>query len=235
MKNVMVKQLALSILLFLSFYLSSCSPAKTEVIFRPELMYRSPQLDFSKVQAVAVMPVNCYSNEVAELSGLVNDGIPAELKRSQAAWNIISSDDVLRKVNDAGLGRGYQNYIADLNTYATVAGMTPNFTSETQTFFEQLKTAMNFEAILFTSYGYAEKTVMEHSTVSAILGGPSQVAVLKKELSVTVVLYELRTRRSWWVAKLSLETGINSTNAELAKKVIEGTANNFGKGDLRQL
>jgi len=234
MKKVIATILFASVLLPILILVSSCSSASTDVIFKPEMNYRSPALDFSKVQAAAIMPVNCYTNEVTELSGLINDGLPAELKRVQTAWKIISYDDVLRKLNDAGLGRGYQNYIADLNTYSTVAGMTPNFTSETQNFFDQLKKEMNFEAILFTSYGFSEKTVMETSFVGAMFGSPNQ-PVIKKVLSVSVVLYDLSSKRTWWVAKLSLQSNMDMPNAELARKVIEGIANNFGKGDLRQL
>lgn len=236
MKKMITKFLFPFLLLISSLFIISCSAAaSTEVIFKPEMNYRSPALDFSKVQAAAIMPVNCYSNEVAELSGFINDGLPAELKRVQTAWKIYAFDEVLRKINDVGLGRGYQNYIADLNTYATVAGMTPNFTSETQTFFNQLKDEMKFEALLFTSYGFSEKTVMEKSTLSTLLGGSGVVAVQKKVLSVSVVLYELSSKRTWWVAKLTLESGMETNNAELSRKVIEGIANSFGKGDLRQL
>jgi len=234
MKKLRDTIFSLSVFSLLSMLLLSCGTSSTDVIFKPEMNYRSPQLDFTKVQAAAIMPVNCYSNEVTEITGLVNDGLPAELKRTQVAWKIISYDEVLRKVNDAGLGRGYQNYIADLNTYVTVAGMTPNFTSETKNFFDQLKKEMNFEAILFTSYGFSEVTVMETSIVGAMFGAPNQPTV-KKVLSVSVALYDLTSQRTWWVAKLSLRGSQSLTNAELARKVIEGIANNFGKGDLRQL
>lgn len=236
MKNNITKKVGVFILSLLSmFLLSSCGAANTDVIFKPEMNYRSPQLDFTKLTAIATMPVNCYSNEVTELTGLVNDGLPAELKSVQVGVKIISYDEVLRKLNDAGLGRGYQNYIADLNTYTSAAGMTPIFSSETQTFFDQLKMEMHFEAILFTSYGFDRGTVIEHSTLNKILGGTGEVAVMKKRLSVSVVLYDLTSHRTWWVAKLTLQADDDMPNAELAKKVIEGIGNNFGKGDLRQL
>lgn len=230
MKNASVKTLSVLVLVLLSMFLSACAAANNNVIFKPEINYRSPALDFTKVQAAAIMPVNCFTNEVTEMSALINDGLPAELKRTQSAWKIFSYDEVLRKLNEKGLGRGYQNYIADLNTYATVAGMTPNFTAETQTFFDQLKKEMNFEAILFTSYGFAEVTVQEYNF---LLGRnmPSQ----RKNLSVAVVLYDLTSRRTWWVAKLTLQGTESLSNAELARKVIEGITNYFGKGELRQL
>lgn len=235
MKNASVKTLSVLILALISMFLLSCAAPQNNVIFKPEINYRSPALDFTKVQAAAIMPVNCYSNEVVEMTGLVNDGLPAELKRVQTAWKIFSYDEVLRKVNDAGLGRGYQNYIADLNTFTTVAGMTPNFTAETKTFFDQLKKEMNFEAILFTSYGFDRGTVQEYSAVNKIFGGSGNVQVMKKSLGVTVVLYDLTSRRTWWIAKLTLTVDDSMTNAELARKVIEGITNYFGKGELRQL
>jgi len=152
LKGVLITLLALVPLL-----LSSCGSSSPEMILKPEILYRSPQLDFTQVQTVAVLPVNNYQNEVPEVSGLINDGLPTELRGAQKAWNVISYDEVLRKVNEKGLGRGYQNYIADLNTYVQVAGGTPNFTAETLNFFEQLKKEMNFQALLFTSYGYSEQ------------------------------------------------------------------------------
>jgi hypothetical protein len=235
MKKLRDTILSLSALSLLSLLLLSCSAASTEVIFKPEVNYRSPALDFTKVQAAAIMPVNCYTNEVVEFSSLINDGLPAELKRIQTAWKIYSYDEVLRKLNDAGLGRGYQNYIAYLNTFTSVAGMTPNFTAETQTFFNQLKKKMNFEAILFTSYGFDRGTVQESSFLNKMLGGSGVVDVMKKRLSVTVVLYDLASRRTWWIAKLTLTANDDMANTELARKVIEGISNYFGKGDLRQL
>ena len=236
MKKNSITTLWVLFLLFVTMLSFSCSASKNdETIFKPEVLYRSPNLDFTKVQGAAIMPVNCYSNEVAELTGLVNDGLPGELNRVQTAWKIYSPDEVLRKLNDAGLGRGYQNYIADLNTFTSVAGMTPNFTAETQTFFNQLAKEMNFQALLFTSYGFARGTVQEKSTLNAILGGSGVVNVMKKRLSVAVVLYDLASHRTWWIAKLTLTTDDNITNAELAHKVIEGITSYFGKGDLRQL
>jgi len=56
-----------------------------------------------------------------------------------------------------------------------------------------------------------------------------------KKLSVSVVLFDLKSQRTWWVAKLSLDGTTSIPNAQLAQKVIQGIANNFGKGDLRQL
>ena len=236
MKKVNVTILFSSILVFLSLFLLSCgSTSTTEKIFKPEISYRSPALDFSKVNAIAIMPVNSYSDEVPKITGLINDGLPAELKSVQTAWNVFGYDEVLRKVNDAQLGRGYQNYIADLNTFTSVAGMTPNFTAETQTFFNQLAKKMNFEAILFTSYGFSRGTVKEHSTWNKLLGGTGVINVMKKRLGVTVVLYDLTSHRTWWTAKLTLTVDDNMSNAELARKVIEGIVNNFGKGELRQL
>jgi hypothetical protein len=230
MKKVINSILFAFILLPLTLLVSSCgSSSGSDKIFTPEILYRSPDLDFTKVQALAIMPVNCYSDEVPEITGLVNDGLPEQLKSTQKAWKIYSYDEVLRKVNDAGLGRGYQNYIADLNTYVTVAGSTPNFTKETQTFFDQLKSDMNFQALLLTSYGFSEYTVQKKN----FLGG--MVQATEKTLSVSVMVYDLDSHRTWWVAKLSLKSSEDFSNAQLAQKVLEGIANNFGKGQLRQL
>ena len=130
-------------------------------------------------------------------------------------------------MNEKGLGRGYQNYIADLNTYVQAAGGTPNFTSETFKFFVDLKTEMNFEALLFTSYGFSEqagfKNVLDLNIPTTI-----------KRLSVTVVLYELSSRHAWWLARLSIQRN-DISNEEMVHSVTQGISQNFGKGTLKQL
>ena len=160
MKN-QLRRLVVSLpVLLLAFTLMSCASASTDSILKPEILFRSPALDFTKVAAVAVMPVNNYESEVPEISGAINDGLPIELKSAQKAWKVISYDEILRKMNEKGWGRGYQNYVADLNTYVQAAGGTPNFTAETFKFFEDLKNEMKFEALLFTSYCFSNKQVL---------------------------------------------------------------------------
>lgn len=84
MKKVSITILWALFLFFVTMLSLSCSASKNvETIFTPEVLYRSPNLDFTKVQAAAIMPVNCYSNEVVEMTGLVNDGLPAELNKVQ--------------------------------------------------------------------------------------------------------------------------------------------------------
>lgn len=209
----------------------SCATSNTDMILKPEILYRSPALDFTKVQAVAIMPVNNYESEVPEVSGAINDGLPIELKSAQRAWKVISYDEVLRKMNEKGLGRGYQNYVADLNTYVQAAGGTPNFTAETFKFFEDLRKEMNFEALLFTSYGYSEEVKMGEK----YLWGTVDLSSKTKKLSVTVVLYDLSSRRAWWLGRLSLQGGEKVSILDLVKSVVQGISQNFGKGTLRQL
>jgi len=213
--------------LLLAFTLISCATASTDSILKPEILFRSPALDFTKVVAVAIMPVNNYENEVPEISGAINDGLPIELKSAQKAWKVISYDEILRKMNEKGWGRGYQNYVADLNTYVQAAGGTPNFTAETFKFFEDLKNEMKFEALLFTSYGFSEQAGFKN-----ILG--LNIPTTIKRLSVTVVLYELSSRRAWWLARLSIQ-GNDINNEEMVRTVTQGISQNFGKGTLRQL
>ena len=177
------------------------------------------------------MPVNNYENEVPEVSGAINDGLPIELKTTQRAWKVISYDEILRKMNEKGLGRGYQNYVADLNTYVQAAGGTPNFTAETFKFFEDLRKEMNFEALLFTSYGYSEEVKMGEK----LLWGAVDLSSKTKKLSVTVVLYDLSSRRAWWLGRLSLQGGEKVSIPDLVKSVVQGISQNFGKGTLRQL
>jgi len=191
-------------------------------------MYRSPALDFTKVQAVAIFPVNNYGSEVPEVSGAINDGLAIELKGAQKAWQVIGYDEVLRKVNDKGLGRGYQNYVADLNTYVQAAGGTPNFTAETLTFFDQLKKELNFQALIFTSYSYSEE-----AGTKQVLG--LNIPTKGKKLSVTSILYEISSRRAWWVARMSVQGNEATPIPNLVRAATQGIAQNFGKGTLRQL
>lgn len=209
----------------------SCATSNTDMILKPEILYRSPALDFTKVEAVAVMPVNNYENEVTEVSGAINDGLPIELKSVQKAWKVISYDEILRKMNEKGMGRGYQNYVADLNTYVQAAGGTPNFTAETYKFFEELAKEMNFEALLFTSYGYSEEVKMGEK----YLWGTVDLSSKIKKLSVTTVLYDLSSRRAWWLGRLSLQGGEKVSIPDLVRSVVQGISQNFGKGTLRQL
>lgn len=236
MKKLFVTILFASVLLPLSMLFLSCSAATTyDKIFKPEVSYRSPELDFTKVTAMAILPVNCTSDEVPELTSAIDQGLAFELKRAQKAWQVFGTDDVLRTLNEKNLGRGYQNYIADLNTFASVAGHTPNFTLETKTFFNQLKKEMNIGAILFTSYGFSEIQETEYSFTNKLLGGSGNVLKTSYKLTVTVILYEISNARAWWVSRLTLKGSERFPIAELGRKVVEGIANNFGKGTLRQL
>jgi len=215
----------------LNFLVTSCATSGPNVIFKPETLYRSPSLDFTKINAVAIMPVNNYDNEVPEVSGAINDAFPIELKASQKAWNVISYDEVLRRVNEKGWGRGYQNYIADLNTYIQAAGGTPNFTSETYKFFDDLSKELNFQAIIFTSYSYTE----EIQPGEKLFYGAIDLSTKTKILSITTVLFDLSSRRAWWLARISVRGGEKVSIPELVGSAIQGIAQNFGKGTLRQL
>ncbi|MDH7605313.1 MAG: hypothetical protein QHH13_10460 [Melioribacter sp.] len=215
----------------LNFIVVSCATSGPNVIFKPETLYRSPALDFSKIQAVAIMPVNNYDNEVPEVSGAINDALPIELKASQKAWNVISHDEILRKVNEKGWGRGYQNYVADLNTYVQVAGGTPNFTSETYKFFDDMSKELNFQAIVFTSYSYIE----EIQPGEKLFYGAIDLSTKTKILSITTILFDLSSRRAWWLARISVKGGEKVLIPELVRSAIQGIAQNFGRGILRQL
>ncbi len=209
----------------------SCAASSTYMIIKPEILYRSPALDFTKVQAVVIMPVNSYESEVPEVSGAINDGLPIELKIAQQAWKVIAYDEVIRKMNEKGLGRGYQNYVADLNTFVQAAGGTPNFTAETYKFFEEMSNEMGFQAMIFTSYGYSEQV----QGGEKLLFGALDLSTKTKKLSVTTILYDLSSRRALWLGRLSLEGGDKVSILELVKSVVQGISQNFGKGTLRQL
>lgn len=237
MKKSILNKCIIPIITLIIF--STCSTSQktqTEIIFKPDFSYRSPNLDFTKVERAAILPINCSSNEIPEITNLINDNISRSLESAQKAWKFYSPTEILIKINEAGLGRGYQNYIADLNTFTTVAGMTPNFTAETHEFFEKLSNLMNFQALIFTNYIYSEKVVQEWDAVAALLSSKNPyVNKKKKVLTVWCVLYDLKSKRTWWTSKLSLEAYEEVSNSELTRKVIEGISNNFGKGDLRQL
>jgi len=227
MKGTRLRPAAVCALSLLSASLMACGASRSSEIFKPE-SYRSPQLDFTKVQAVAIMPVSAFTNEIPELTSLINDGLPAELRRSQTAWRVIDQGEVLRVVNDKDLGRGFQNYVADLNVYAGSTGTGANFTAETKAFFTALRRESNIQAILFVTYGFAEAQGVQ--TCLLIYTCP----VTTRTLRVNVALYELSSQRIWWMSTLT-HTGKGKSNTDLAAAVIRGIANDFGKGALRQL
>lgn len=215
-------------LLSLSLIVISCSASGRNEILKPQVLYRSPSLDFSKVKKCGVMPVNNIGSEIPEINELLTNGIFTELKLSQKAWEISSADEILREMNEAGLGRGYQNYIADLNTYANAAGATPVFTAETQKFFDDLKTKFGIEALLFTAYLYEEKQGYEDFLGYKI---SKQYGVLQ----VYTALYDITSKRTWWVAEMALQQSASDPKFQLVKGITQSFAQNFGKGTLRQL
>jgi hypothetical protein len=228
-KRYLTSVLGVSILSGILFVLSSCAmPHRLETGFTPQ-SYRSPQLNFAAVNAIGIMPVNPYTNPVPELESLINDGQAAELRRAQSAWQVLSFGDVLRAVNDLNIGRGYQNYLADLNTYASSAGVTPNFTAETKAFFQELQRGLNVEALLFSSYGFSE-VVVERNPNCRILCAPN-----RRSLRVNVSLYHIPTGRVWWTANLGLTGTDRTTPAEFSQAILRALAENFGQGALRQL
>lgn len=228
-----MKKILEKILLLLFFLiLTSCATTKTPTtIFKPNTMYRSPSLNFTKIYSIAIMPVNNEQDEIPEISSAINDGFPAELKSAQNAWKIFSSFEILKILNEKGWGRGYQNYIADLNTYDKVGGYTPNFTAETQSFFQDLANELGFQAIVFSSYSYNENIIPGEK----LLYGFVDLSIKKKELSITTILYDINSKRAWWIAKISVEGEGSVTSQELVKAAIQGIVQNFGKGSLRQL
>jgi hypothetical protein len=224
-RNIVLATLAGLALVCSSFLQSCASSSKTEGIEKPQLLFRSPNLDFTKVAAVGIMPVNSHEVEIPEITGMLSEELASDLKRAQSAWKVISSDEILRRVNELGLGRGYQNYVADLNTFVGAGGATPLFSAETQKFFEQLKKEMNVQALLFTSYGYSETT-----EIREFLGIKTPTTV--KVLRVHTTLYDLSSLRTWWMAMIVTR---GEENTKLVRDASLSFAQNFGKGTLRQL
>ena len=212
----------------LMIVLSACAASNLSEIAKPQELYRSPQLDFTKVEKCGVIPVNNYGTEVPEVTDLLANGLYNDLKQSQKAWEVVSAEDILRKINDLGIARGYQNYIADLNTFATAGGATPLFTSETQKFFEDLKKKMGIEALLFTSYNYNEQ-----ESFKDFLG--LKIKNTARIVTVYTAIYDISSKRTWWVARISMQQDVSEPIQNLVNSITLAFSQNFGKGTLRQL
>lgn len=211
---------------FFSVIYFGCS-GPSEILKAPEL-YRSPALDFTKVSKVAIMPINNYGNKLIGVANSFADGYYSNLKQSQNAWTVLHPQELLQKINQEGLGRGYQNYIADLNTFVSIGGATPLFTKETQNFFNTIMKDFDIQALLFSSYSYKERIVEK-----SLLG-----VILKKtylELTVYTALYNIPSKRVWWVARIKVSQDASDPINELVDKATRSFSENFGKGRLRQL
>lgn len=221
------------IILLIPFFLFSCATStKTVEIFKPQELYRSPALDFTKVSVCGIMPINNIGSEYPTITYSLGQNLYNDLKSMQKAWNIISDEDLLRDINEGGLGRGYQNYIADLNTFSTVGGATPLFTAETQEFFKELRAQYNIDALLFTSYNYYERqlTSDSQSIIFKMLEESTE-----RHIEVYTALYNIETKRVWWVCRQGLKSGTNIPMEELVASATKSIGQNFGKGTLRQL
>lgn len=229
-----MKNLLISAVIFITFifFVGCAASSKTVEIFKPQELYRSPALDFTKVSTCGIMPINSLGSEYPEITGILGQGLFKDLKALQKAWEVISDEDLLRKINDAGMGRGYQNYIADFNTFATVGGATPLFTAETQNFFEGLKDKYNIEALLFVSYKYSEQKILSSST-SIILQALEERT--ERRIEVYSALYDISSKRVWWVSRQGLKCDVKIPLNELVSHVSQSIGQNFGKGILRQL
>lgn len=227
----MKKRLIILIFFNISVFLllNDCTPTqKTTEIPKPNQLYRSPALDFTKIEKCGVLPVNNYGREVPEVSEMLANSLYNELKSSQKAWSVISADDILRQINESGLARGYQNYIADLNTFETAGGATPLFTAETQNFFDELKKRYGIGALLFTWYNYDET-----QNVQELLGLRYQV--ITRILTVSTALYDITSKRVWWIAKIAVSQNESEPIQNLVTLITQSFSQNFGKGTLRQL
>ena len=216
------------VLFITTLFVTACAPSGMSEIAKPQELYRSPALDFTKVEKCGVIPVNNYGTEVSEISELLTNSLYNNLKLSQKAWEVISADDILRKINESGMARGYQNYIADLNTFANAGGATPLFTSETQKFFDDLKNQYKIQALLFTSYVYNEKESFQD-----FLG--VKIKKTLRDLTVYTAIYDISSKRTWWVARISMQQDTSDPVAKLVDGITQAFSQNFGKGTLRQL
>ncbi len=203
-------------LLVLAGWTLSCAMAtqRRVTIPTPSVQLRSPNLNFEKIKVLCLFPAHNIGTEVPELSSGLNTGISQYISAQYPDWQIISAVDLLKYINQYGLGRGYQNYSSDLSTFAQVGLATPAFTQETKSFFWDLRKRLGCDAFLFVQYNY----------------------VPGSEASTRSILYYVPEERAWWVASIEFRLFLRSIPpSEIANLTSQSIAQNIGKGVLRQL
>lgn len=193
----------------------SCATTTTEIqIPRPSVLFRSPSLNFERIKMLCLFPVQNIGMEVPELSSGMDTGIYQLTTALYPDWRVISGVDLLQRINQYGLGRGYQNYSADLSTFAQVGWATPAFSKETKSFFKDIQKNFGCDAFLFTQYNYYPND----------------------EVVVRSILYSIPEERAWWIAMVRLNIFLKNTSpSQMASLLSQSIAQNLGKGTLRQL
>ncbi len=225
-----------SVMLWVTFILCAACAATRMTIPAPQWQFRDPDLDFTKVRSLCIFPVSSVGGEESKVTDAINVGVSQAISAQYPDWKVISAIELFQLINRHQLGRGYQNYVADLNTFEGERD-TLTFSGETLKFFEDLRGLTKCDALLFNRYKLS--TVVEAGDIYRVL-------------SVDPIMYFVPDRQAWWIANVTVRgwAGSRTLSIEVASrlfgkkpepieslvdKVVQSIAQNLGKGTLKQL
>lgn len=184
------------------------------VIPSPAWQYRSPEVDFAKIKALCIFPPTAAA-ESPEVTSSLGLSIYQHLKARYPDWRVVSYVDLQQAINQQGLGRGYQNYMADYSTFARVGMATPAFSAETKSFFNALYQKVGCDTLLFVDYNFSS-------------------GIMYSNLRIDLNLYRIPEGRSWWIARID-DSAKAANWQQLVDVVAQSIAQNLGQGTLKQL
>lgn len=195
-----------------------------EIITKPDKAYVSPNMDFGKIAGLGVCPTFPGNVESTDFADSFNGALISELQARQSQWKIIPTGELVSLINQHGLGRGYKNLQADLNTYGTEGfGV---MTAETKEFLKELGKKVGVNSYLLSTY-----KLSSFPTITQTLFGPLRVTANKYE--VVMILYQV-DQGVMWAATHTVTSTSSDISAE-ASNLAKVFGANIGKGSLRQL
>jgi hypothetical protein len=214
--------------------MSQPQSAPPEVISRPDQADVSPNFDFTKISGVGVFPAFPSAEEVPAFSDAFSSAFAGALQTRQNQWKIINAKDLVERINSAGIGQGYKNLQADVNTFSQGAQVRV-LTKTTQEFLERLGKSLGVNAFLLSSYEVRSlrlTRIVQPSIGAAILGAqPQPEQYTEYDCTIFVSLYKVG-ENFIWTAKHTVKSETTDFHAEELAKVLAGYV---GKGTLRQL
>ncbi len=191
----------------------------------PPVGSRSPKMDFTRIDTIAVFPL-FPSGQVSEeqFAEHLVSGLTAELILRQPAWKTRSYMEVLDQINKGNLGTGYKNLQADFNTHGS--GMQPLAmrSPETNEFLKQLAARCGAQAFIIGSYDLG----VTHDYISTPVG---MIRDSKELCTVRLSLFFVDGGENWWTATI---TRVGNRDA-MIKEISQSLGQYVGQGTLRQL
>jgi opacity protein-like surface antigen len=236
-KRLFVAFTSLSVLLIIAACADMSQPQSApapEVISRPDHADVSPNFDFTRISGVGVFPAFPSGQEIPEFSDAFSGAFTQALQARQSQWKVISPRDLVQNINTAGLGKGYKNLQADVNTFGQGAQIRV-LTGSTQEFLEKLGHSLGVNAFLLSSYAVSDQSMqrlVQPSMGAALLGAqPYMQPYVVHHCTVQVTLYQLGSGFMWTAS----HTIISETNQYPTEGLGKVFAAYVGKGTLRQL